>query len=157
MRELEPRCLCPFGITGSGARLQKQVGFTIIFRSLDMIEINEEVSKLAIEYLPAMIDEKKLRCWLLNVFCHLQAKCPHCGEMLEGKAQKKFLQLGRTRCRSCEKYIHFTQGTPLASARLTFEQFVFLAALAPSTSHLAHAHDLLGLGDNIKVCLAAKK
>jgi len=122
-----------------------------------MIEISEEVSKLAIEYLPAMLDEKKLRCWLLNVFCELQAKCPNCGTMLQGKARDKFLQLGRTRCRSCEKYIEFRQGTPLMNSRLTNEQFVVLAALAPLTSNLAQAHELLGISGGIKVGLESKK
>ena len=93
---------------------------------------NEEISKLAAEALPLLIDEKRLRCWVLNVFCGLIARCPLCGEMLDGKARRTFLQLKRTRCRHCQRTIYATQNSPLFRSRLTPEQFVILAALAPA-------------------------
>jgi len=96
-----------------------------------MVQSHESISRLAAEALPLLIDEKRLRCWVLNVFCGLMAKCPLCGEMLDGKACRTFLQLKRTRCRHCESTIYATQNSPLFRSRLTPEQFVLLAALAP--------------------------
>ena len=96
-----------------------------------MVQSHKTISRLAAEALPLLIDEKKLRCWVLNVFCGLMAKCPLCGEMIEGKARRTFLQLKRTRCRHCESTIYATQNSPLFRSRLTPEQFVILAALAP--------------------------
>lgn len=93
---------------------------------------NDDISRLAAEALPLLIDEKRLRCWVLNVFCGLMAKCPNCGKMLDGKARRTFLQLKRTRCRHCEQMIYATQNSPLFRSRLTPEQFVILAAIAPA-------------------------
>lgn len=90
-----------------------------------------EISKLAAESLPLLIDEKLLRCWVLNVCCGLIARCPKCGKILDGKAARTFLKLKRTHCKHCNSMICATMNSPLFRSYLTPAQFVLLAAFAP--------------------------
>jgi hypothetical protein len=100
----------------------------------------------AAEALPALIDRRRLRCFVLAMFHSMQIACPKCHKPVQGKAQKSFLEFRRTSCRHCKSIIHILQGTPFNYLKITPEQFIVLAAFIPLEKEMLKIRAALGVG-----------
>jgi hypothetical protein len=88
-----------------------------------------DLKKTALFALPALISKRRLRCFFMTVFHGMEIRCCHCGEQLEGRARKSFLDQRITSCAACHRKVFFFRETPFHAAKITQEEFVLLAAL----------------------------
>jgi transposase-like protein len=91
--------------------------------------VGNDLTQIALESLPHLIDQARLRCWFLSVFHQSQIKCCHCGSQLSPKATKSFLEYRITSCVTCGKKVQFFRGTIFQNAKISPEQFIVLVCL----------------------------
>jgi len=89
---------------------------------------NIEITKNVLAELQNLIDEKKLKCWLLALFHGSRIACCHCGQPLSRLAAKSFMEYRITSCVSCKKKVSFFRKTILQGAKISPRQFVLIAA-----------------------------
>ncbi len=115
-----------------------------------------DINYLAAEALPALIDRRKLCCFVLAAFHSMQITCPKCQVPVQGKAQKSFLDFKRTSCRNCKSIIHILQGTPLYYLKMKPEQYIVLSAFLPIEKEMAKLRESLGVGSLAASNVSAK-
>lgn len=93
--------------------------------------------------------------WIVERFTPGDLKCPACGSILESeKARMRFLNLERTYCKTCNRVILPTAGTPLRDTCWQPEELVKLVILADAGRTVAEIGKALGKGrESVKTML----
>ena len=105
----------------------------------------EKIKLAALEELPNLIDQDRLRCWFLAVFHQSKIICCHCGQPVSQRSRKSYLEYRITSCANCGKKIQLFRGTIFQNAKISRKQFVLIAAyleLGVPTTNIAKVLNL---------------
>lgn len=101
-----------------------------------------DIKSAALAELADMIDDERLKNWLLDIFHKSGVRCCHCGQPLSPRAEKTFLEYKITSCIHCGLKVQFFRNTLFQGAKISPKTFFLLAAfieLGVSVSRIAEA------------------